>query len=714
MSNPLFDRITQHRLPVVIQSEAAECGLACLAMIAGYYGLEIDLNSLRRRINISLRGVTLYDLVKHASNLGLSSRPVRVEIHGLGLLKCPAILHWNLNHFVVLRSVSKKRVVIHDPGQGIRRLAFDQVSESFTGVALELSPTDAFAPVKSVQRLRIRDLWSKISGLPAALTHILSLSLVIQFFALLLPIYLQIAVDEVIVSMDSDLLLALFIGFCGVIVIHALTEAFRNQMLAFFGSQLSLQMSANLFRHLLYLPMTFFERRHIGDIVSRFQSTGPVSDLFSQRLIAAVIDGLFSIAALAMMFIYEPRMAGVALGFILTYTLIRLALLIPLRARSLEFISAAAREQSTFLETLRACQSIKLFGAEAIRHAIWQNRYVDRVQSQLQVTHVEIFQEFARRLFLGIGRIVIIYMGALFVMSGDISLGMLFAFVAYELEFQTRAAALIQQLIAFRLVSLHLDRIADIVHTPTEPDAGRQPAVARTVTGELAFRHVSFRYADSEPLLLRDVSFVVRPKEMLAIAGPSGSGKTTLLKIAVGLLEPAEGDVLIDGCPLRDFGIASYREQVAAVMQDDQLISGTIADNISFHDPQQAFHHIQDCARSACIHDDIMAMPMAYDSMVGDMGTVLSGGQRQRILLARALYRRPEVLFLDEGTAHLDIETERVVSRNLKDLSITRILVAHRPETLVSADRILVLEEGTLREPTSLFESVLASSPLSR
>jgi ATP-binding cassette subfamily B protein RaxB len=467
-------------------------------------------------------------------------------------------------------------------------------------------------------------------------------------------------------------------------------------MLAFLSAQLQLQMSSNLFHHLIRLPLTFFERRHTGDIVSRFASTRQINQVISHRLIAALMDGLFSVATVIMMFVYEPLLATIAMGFTTAYTGARMGLLVPLRRRTLEEIALGAREQSTFIETLRAMQSIRLFGAEPLRETTWRNQFAARVNARFRVAIIEVLQDFARNSLIRLQSVVLLFFGARMVMSGELSIGMLLAFIAYSSEFELRSTAFIQQVMQLRLASLHLDRLSDIVHTPVEHTETTLPGAARSLGGHLELRGVSYRYGRDEPLLFADVDLTVQPGEFVAIAGASGQGKSTLLKLAVGLLEPLDGEVYVDGIPLRTFGLSAFRRQVATVMQEDQLLSGTIADNIAFFDTMPDIDRIHACAEQACIHDEIMRMPMAYDSMVGDMGAVLSGGQKQRVLLARALYRQPAILFMDEGTAHLDVETEENVNRNLKALSMTRVVIAHRPDMLAAADRIVRLESGEL------------------
>jgi ATP-binding cassette subfamily B protein RaxB len=294
----------------------------------------------------------------------------------------------------------------------------------------------------------------------------------------------------------------------------------------------------------------------------------------------------------------------------------------------------------------------------------------------------------------GLENIITIYLAARLALNGSFTVGMIFAFMSYKQHFTEKAVQLVEKALDFRLLELHLDRLADIALSPLERGHDQLLSYTRQIQGRVELRNVSFRYAETEPFVLDDISFIVEPGEFVTIMGPSGGGKTTLIKIMLGLLEPTEGEVLIDGTPLSTIGPRAYREQVAAVMQEDQLLSGSIADNICFFDPTFDHERMIQCAQSAGIHEEIMAMPMTYNSLIGDMGSSLSGGQKQRVMLARALYREPRILFLDEGTAHLDVDNEKRINETLKSLQMTRISVAHRPQASNGADQILRIAKG--------------------
>jgi ATP-binding cassette subfamily B protein RaxB len=471
------------------------------------------------------------------------------------------------------------------------------------------------------------------------------------------------------------------------------TTALRSFILLLVQDTLSLRLTADLFRHLLRLPLAFFEKRHVGDILSRFGSTEPIRNLLAEGLIAAVIDGIMAGAALVMIFLFSPRLALVVAAALAAYALLRVASYRVFRQRSEALIRARAKESSTFIETLRAIQSVKLFNREAEREGQWLNRYAEVVNANLRIGRVTIAFKTMNDAVFGLENVLTVWLGVRLVLDGELTVGMLFAFMSYKRHLIDKGTLLVEKLLEFRLLDLHLERLADIALHPPEPGHDRPLAYPRPVQGRIELKRVAFRYAEAEPFVLEDLSLAIEPGEYVTIAGPSGGGKTTLIKVMLGLLEPTSGEVLVDGVPLPVIGPRVYREQVGAVMQDDQLLSGSIADNICFFDHGFDLEWMMRCAEMAAVHDEIMAMPMAYNTLIGDMGSSLSGGQKQRVLLARALYRRPRILFLDEGTAHLDVETERRITRTLKELDITRISVAHRPETIKAADRVVLIGE---------------------
>lgn len=618
----------------------------------------------------------------------------------------PCILHWDMNHFVVLKKTIRTGIVIHDPARGEATVQLTEVSKHFTGIALELSPTAEFERKDSKQKVRLQEVIGRVFGFKRSLAQILILALALEIFALISPFLLQWTVDGAIVSADRSLVTVLVLGFGLLMVIQTAIGLTRSYVVMFVSTHLNLQWVANVFAHLLHLPMSYFEKRHLGDVISRFGTISNIQRTLTTSFVEGIVDGLMAIVTLGMMLTYSLKLTFIVFGSVILYALLRWATYRPLRSASEEQIIFTAKEQSLFLESIRSAQSIKLFSHEEQRRARWLNAVVDATNRSIATQKIKIGFNSAHTLVSGIENLLIIWMAANLVIDGTLSVGMLFAFTSYKTNFTGRIYALIDKWVDLNMLSLQAERLADIVLTQPESEAALPDTAdnisplaqaGRTLADfTLEVRNLSFRYSDSEPYIIRNLNLKIYPGESIALVGPSGCGKTTLVKILLGLLKPTEGEVLIGGVSLNRFGLNSYRALVSAVMQEDQLLTGSIADNIAFFDPHMNQTRVQACASLAAIHDEITTMPMGYLTLIGDMGAALSGGQKQRLLLARALYKEPKLLFLDEATSHLDLARENAVNSAVKALELTRIIVAHRPETIRAAGRIVELNEGSI------------------
>ncbi len=686
--------------PLVLQTEVAECGLACLAMVAGYYGHHLDMPAMRRRFSANLTGMNLKQLMDVADSLKLATRALQCPLEEAGKLATPCILHWDMNHFVVLTKVSgrgeNRQYAINDPASGRHKLTVEDFAKHFTGIALELTPTQAFEARQEKVQMRFSQLWQKIEGLGSGLFKLLVLSVALQLFALLNPYYMQWVIDEVLISFDQPLLSVLASGFALLTLVSVTTNALRSWLVLRLASVMNMHMGINLLRHLLRLPVNYFEARHVGDVLSRFGSLSQVRERLTTGVVETLVDGIMAIAVLIMMLLYSVNLTAVVCSAIALYIISRLFFYRPLYRATEDVIQNSAKEQSNFLENIRGIQTIKLFGTESQRQALWQNRYADVINAEIRVGRLNISFEAFNKLLFGLENVLVVYMAAHLVMSNALTVGMVLAFIAYKTQLTERLSNLVEQLIQFKMMRLHLDRIADIALTPTEQHREGN-SLQKTPAGELVLNNICFSYNDEKPLL-KNINLQIPAGTSVAISGASGAGKTTLMKIMLGLLQPTSGSVLLDGKDITHIGLKHYRKFIAAVMQDDTLLSGSIADNITFFDPQPDYERAIYCAQIAAVHDDINAMTMSYNSMVGDMGSNLSGGQIQRLLLARALYQSPCILFLDEATSHLDNTNEALISAQINDLAVTRIIIAHRKETLAASDYRYHLENGQLSE----------------
>ena len=731
ITHPLSTQIlyTKKRVPVVLQSEAAECGLACMTMIAQYYSDKRDLNALRQTVSVSLRGTTLKDVMRIASDLGFQTRAIKIEMEHLAQLSCPAILHWNMNHFVVLTKVKGKTLTIHDPALGERKLTYSEASKYITGIALEVTPSDTFSPKKSAPRLGLSQFFTRTTGFKRNLLTLFALSIVLQLFALASPYYMQTVVDDVLIYNNDALLKALAIGFALLLIIETFTSGIRKFVILSVSSRLQLQMSASVFKHLLSLPLDYFDKRHIGDVVSRFGSLASIREFLTTGLVTALLDGLMAVITLAVMILYSPKLTLVVVAIMLAYLSVRLGLLPFIKRLTTERIALAALEQSHFMESVRAILPIRVYSQEVQRHGQWQNKLVATLNKDITLGKINIGSALTNQLLFGAENLVVVYIGASLVMEGTLSIGMLLAFMAYKARFISALDGVVNKLIELSMLGVHFNRLSDILLTPSQqkplslktkddtfekqnvrfgnadfpnsstpnslapnvltPDGASTPSLLDAKTRPVALKAtaLSYRYSETNAWVFKNLMFSVHSGEIVAITGDSGCGKSTMLKCLMGLYPVSEGNIEHP---------SSTNPVIASVLQEDTCLSGTIAQNICCFEEAPDLKKMVYVAQLACIHEEIMQMPMQYHSLVGDMGSSLSGGQKQRLLLARALYQEPDILFLDEASSHLDMENEAQINHHLKSLNMTRIIVAHRPQSIAMADKVYRLENGNL------------------
>ncbi len=692
----MFDSLNfsgRKRLPLILQSENTECGLACLAMLSGYFGHQVDLQIFRENCNFGLRGASLSSVMRAATSHHFSCRAIRCEPGELRAFVQPVVLHWDFCHFVVLKKCTRKHVTIHDPAVGTRNISYEELSRHFTGVVLELTPNGDFTPRTTTIQLGIRDFLKNTHGLVPVLCQIFVLAFVLQLIALLSPFYTQLVIDEVLVKRDVGLLLILALGFGFLVLISVMTQAVRGWASIYLTSQLSFQFGASLFHHLIHLPVAFFQKRHMGDIVSRFQSLAPIQNFITSSAITVLLDGIMAISTLVVVFVYSPLLASVVLSVIVLDLASQLIFFAPIKARANEQLVAEALLDSNFMETIRSIATIKRYGIETHRISDWQNRLSETINTGINVGRLELGLSIAGGLITGISGITVIYLGAREVLAGTMSIGMLFAFIAYKTQLQTALTSLIHELMTYLMLSLHFLRLSDIKLQPSE--ICKLPT--RQLSGAIEAKSISFRYDKDSPWIIRNLHLLVKPGHLVAIYGPSGSGKSTLLKLMQSCLTMGEGELYFDNQSVHVVGIHSLQANSASVMQEDQLFSGSIRNNIALGNHVVDWPRLENAAENAGIHQDIMNLPMAYESPAGEMGTCLSSGQAQRVLIARAFYRQPRMLFLDEGTAHLDGPSALKTMNTIRAMNITCIFVTHNKAHLALADTVVLIKDGQHR-----------------
>lgn len=672
-------------METVRQAEADECGLAALTMVARGLGHDIDLAWARHRFPASRRRPDLASILAMARSLDLEARPVKAEIRDLSRLRLPAILHWELRHFVVLSRAGRRHVDICDPAAGRRRVSLEQLRHSFTGVAVEFARAPDFAAVRSGHRLRLGDLFHAFRGLSRYLLLILILLVATQLLALAVPVGTQLLVDEIVRGQDRQWLYSVAAGLGCVMLAALVLDTLRQHYSLFTGIRVSVDTASAMVRHVLGLPLPVLERRTIADTLSRIDSLQPIQKVLTETVLAALVQAVTFVLTLALMVFYSPLLAALSLAAVAGSTLVQAALMPRTRARNLDGMVAQAMARQSLLESLAAAASVHAFGLQGRRGEHWLKAFVQASNARADQGRLAIAASAARG-FIGIAdQLAFLATGVIGIGNKSLTLGVLFAFLTLRGRLAAAVAGLTAAGHELYLLRNHLDRVGDLLfETPLPRPA---PSALRAVPdGRIACEELSYAWSGGTPLI-HGFDCAVEAGERVVLCGPSGIGKTTLLRLLALELEPGGGRIILDGWDAALWDRDWFRRHCGMVRQSDRLFTGSVADNISGFSPSPDPRRIRHAAELAVIWDDLLSLPMRLETPVADGGAGLSGGQLQRLLLARALYREPRLLFLDEATNQLDRQTERRVLANLAALGITIVSIAHSAEALQQSGR---------------------------
>ena len=652
--------------------------------------------SLRRKFpHLSRQYIGVQNVMDILTELKFLTQSVKVTRANVKVLEYPCIILWEQRRFAVLAGLQGGNYIIYDPRRGPMALSEDQFLTAFGGVAITCSLAGTFRGEAEAPRLELMTVLRQVQGLGASFRYLVIVCVVIFGLTLAVPYYSMWVMDDALAKRDLGLLDIVFIAGLFVMTVKAITELIRDRILQYLGNSFVMQFSRNLVQHLVKLPMTYFETRSAGDILKRIDAIEDVKTIIAERFMISLFDFIILLASAALLFVYSPKLTFVIMASALLSCAYRIAFFPAFKRHRTEVFNLQGDEQSNLLETIRGMQSIKLFSIEQSRLNRWSDindrKLGSHVAAQKQTTRWKVFDE----TISAVQGVVLIWLGAKYVLEGSITIGILMSCIDYKGRFNQKLMSILYAAVDFKIMGVHLSRLADITSHEVEEDRDAQDNIR--LSGALEIRNLDFRHEPRDPLLFNNLNLQLDIGDSIAIIGPSGCGKSTLLKVMLGLFEVSSGDVLADGFNIRKIQ-NSYRKSVATVMQDDCILSGSIMDNITFFDKNPDLNAMKRSAEFACIHDDILKMNMGYQTLVSDYSNTISGGQKQRILIARAIYRRPKIIFMDEATSALDIDNERRVNEGMKMLGITRVIVAHRPATILSADKIYRLEGGKLVE----------------
>lgn len=701
-------------VPWVPQTADTDCGPACLAMTLAYFGKELPLEDVRTRVFRGRDGSTARMLLDAATELGLRGRGVAVhDLDDLRHLPRGSILHWSFKHFVVLDGVSRGGAVVVDPQDGRRTVSRQELRRSFTGVALTFEPGPDFEPEKARGGGGTAHFVRQLLARSENLKRILVVSLVLQLLALALPLATGLIVDRVVPSADVDLLGILVVGLGVLLIFRWLSSLVRAYLLLQLRTELDAKITLEFLDHLVDLPYSFFQSRSTGDLVMRLNSNTMVREILTGSALSAVLDGTLVILYLFILLVASPPLGllVLALGGL------RVGIFLLSRRRHRDLMSAAlaaqARSRGFQVQMLGGIESLKAAGAEKRAVEQWSDLFVEELNVTVAQGRLRAVYDTLLDLLSTGSPLVVLLFGTYQVLAGQLSLGTMLALNALASGFLLPLTTLISTALQFEMLKSYVARIDDVLQADKEQQPGTVRATPK-LTGGVSLDKVSFRYGPQSPLVIRDVSLEVEAGSFVALVGPSGAGKTTLAHLLMGLYQPTEGRVLIDGRDLGSLDLRAVRRQLGVVTQSPYLFGTSIRQSIALAEPDMSLERVIAAAKLARIHDEIEAMPMGYDTLLGEGGASLSGGQRQRIALARALAHRPALLLLDEATSNLDAAREREIHHELDRYPGTRIVIAHRLSTVRSADRIVVVDEGKVVEVGSYQQLLAAGGAFAR
>lgn len=691
-------RARQKRVPLVTQMNSVECGAACLAMVLSYYGRPTKVAEVRRRYNIGRDGLSALSIAQAARYYGLRVRAVSFQRNDLHGIHVPAIVHWEFNHFIVLEYWTSYYVDVLDPASGRKRLTSQEFDDGFTGVLLMLEPTENFSRKAEKRTFTLRSYGVQyLRHMPGILIQILLASLLLQILGLSIPLLTELIVDKILPLHLTSVIPILGIGMLVLVISESLILLLRAQLVIYLQNRIDIRMMPDFFAHLLHLPLNFFQQRSSGDILTRISSNTTIRQIISTQLVSNILDGGTVIVYMLILFWQSWYFGLLVLAIAGLQIILMLGSNKTTRDYSRQELEATGRTQGYVTELLTAIETVKSSGYEGQAFQQWSSFFYKQLNITNRRNTFSSLIDAGMSLLDILASLFLLWLGAIQVLNGTLALGKMLALNVLAIIFLEPITSLVESMMQLQVAQTHIDRIGDVYESDVEQNT-QSVVLPPLLTGRIRMDHVSFQYNPQLPNVLTDLSLEIKPGQKVAIVGKTGSGKSTLGKLLLGLHAPTSGEILYNDVPLQRMNYQAVREQIGVVIQEAGIFSSSIRQNIAFAHGNVTMPQVMLAAERACIHEDIEAMPMRYETFVAEGGNTLSGGQRQRLALARALVHNPRILFMDEATSSLDVATEQAVEQNLAQLACTQIIIAHRLSTVRNADLIIVLDKGRIVE----------------
>lgn len=692
------------RVPMIMQMSQTECGAACLAMILNYYKRPTAISEVRDNCGVGRDGLSAQTIARAARGYGLQVRAYSIKnLADFSQVPLPVIVHWSFNHYVVVERRLKDKYAILDPARGKHLVSEAEFSKYFTGVTLTFEPTSGFSQrTQSFDKPFWREYFGQLSkglGLHQFAFQIIGASLLLQVIGLVLPLLTQFLVDHVFPQRMDGVMPVLGVGIFLMASTQAIAFFLRAELLIYLQSKFDSRIMIGFFSHILKLPFRYFQQRTSGDLLTRLGSNYIIRDVLTSHSLSALLDGTFVLAYLGIIFWRDIWFGLITLSFVTLQVITLMLTSRRIHYLALRELEAQSVSQSYLVEAIKGIAYLKAAGAEASALMKWSNKFYTQFNITIQRNQLMAIIGTTQATLRIFYPLALLWFGMIQVLNGSISLGLMLALSSIANLLLNPIGSLVNSGQQFQLAGANLERIADVIRT--QPEQVSPDAIKHSPAGHIELRQVSFKYGPEAANALQDVSLTIPIGKKVALVGATGSGKTTLAMLLLGFYQPDQGEILYDGIRLQSIDFPYLRKQIGVVLQEPYLFSGSIRQNISFNNPDATLEQIKKAAQLAAMDDDILKMPMGYETMISEGGTTLSGGQRQRLSLARALLNMPKILILDEATSHLDILTEEKIDTNLSSLSCTRVVIAHRLSTISNADLICVMDQGKIVETGS-------------